>query len=252
MFRLSLFLLATSIAAFQAESVLAKGGHPGGHGGAHHPPAHHGSAHHPAGQTKGKPHTDSAKHASPAAQHAKSHGKNANEATPSAKAPQNPENSPSTTTGVGGTSVVATTPGTTTVVGATHGRGLTGSRGYHRGYGNSYRRRSYGHGYAQGRPSFIKGPDQTVAMNSGPSVVNPWATIVSARSNGAGGGSMRFQVTADSNPALFSQAPTVSSTGALSFTPAAGQSGMATLTVILRSSGGNSAPQSFHITVKPA
>ncbi|MEM9291943.1 MAG: tandem-95 repeat protein [Acidobacteriota bacterium] len=103
-------------------------------------------------------------------------------------------------------------------------------------------------------PSFTIGPNQTVAEDSGAQVVNPWATAVD---DGDGGGqTLSFNVTNNTNAALFSAGPAVSAAGVLSYTPAAGASGAATITVELMDDGGTanggvdtSPTQDFTITV---
>jgi hypothetical protein len=133
------------------------------------------------------------------------------------------------------------------------------SRGryYYARRGHRYYRRLLAAGQ---RPSFVRGPDQVVAVNSGPHNVAPWATFISAgRTNGAHG-ALRFQVTRDTQPGLFRSPPRVSPTGVLTFTPAPGKTGTAVITLVLRGGGGgnggggygggrSSRPQSFQITV---
>jgi hypothetical protein len=67
---------------------------------------------------------------------------------------------------------------------------------------------------------------------------------------------VNFNITGNSNPSLFAVAPTVSSAGTLSYTPAANANGSATITLVAQDNGGTanggvdtSAPQSFTITV---
>ena len=71
-----------------------------------------------------------------------------------------------------------------------------------------------------------------------------------------GGQAVTFVVTGNTNPALFSTPPAVSTTGTLTYTPAANASGTATITLVLQDDGGTanggvdtSAPQEFSITV---
>ncbi len=105
-------------------------------------------------------------------------------------------------------------------------------------------------------PSFTKGADPTVLEDAGPQTVNPWATGISAGPANESGQTLTFNVTGDTNPALFSAAPAISSTGVLTYTPAADANGTATITIDLMDNGGTanggvdtSAPQSFVITV---
>ncbi|MGH3767417.1 MAG: tandem-95 repeat protein [Pseudonocardiaceae bacterium] len=104
-------------------------------------------------------------------------------------------------------------------------------------------------------PSFTKGPDQSVLRDSGPQVVNPWATGISAGPPDESGQTLAFTVTAN-NSGLFSAGPAISPAGVLSYTPAAGVSGIAMVTVVLKDNGGTanggadtSGPQTFTITV---
>jgi hypothetical protein len=103
-------------------------------------------------------------------------------------------------------------------------------------------------------PSFTKGADVTVNEDAGAQSVNPWATAISA-----GPGEVQtlsFNVTNNTNPGLFSAGPAISSTGELTFTPAADAFGTATITLTLSDDGGTanggvdtSAAQTFVITV---
>ncbi len=104
-------------------------------------------------------------------------------------------------------------------------------------------------------PSFTKGADQTVLEDAGAQTVNPWATAISP-GPGEGTQTVTFQVTGNTNAALFSVAPAVSPTGVLTYTPAANANGTATITLVLKDNGGTanggvdtSAPQTFVINV---
>jgi hypothetical protein len=106
-------------------------------------------------------------------------------------------------------------------------------------------------------PSFTKGADQTVNEDAGSQTV-AWATALSAGPADEASQTLAFQVTGNTNPGLFSVAPTLSSVGVLSYTPAPNVSGSATITLALKDNGGTanggqdaSAPQSFTITVNP-
>jgi hypothetical protein len=103
-------------------------------------------------------------------------------------------------------------------------------------------------------PSFTKGADQTVNEDAGLQTVVGWATAISAGPNEAGQ-AVDFIVTNDNN-GLFSGQPAVSPTGTLTYTPAANQSGSATVSVQIHDDGGTanggvdtSAAQTFTITV---
>jgi hypothetical protein len=103
-------------------------------------------------------------------------------------------------------------------------------------------------------PSFTKGPDQTVAEDSGAQVVPGWATSISAGSQDESAQTVTFQVTGNTNPGLFSVGPAISSTGTLTYTPAANANGSATITVRLTDNGGGadtSPSQPFNINIFP-
>ncbi len=104
-------------------------------------------------------------------------------------------------------------------------------------------------------PSFTKGTDQTVNEDAGPQTVNPWATAIDdgePESTQA----LTFNIMGNTNPSLFSAGPSVSPTGALTYTPAANASGTANLALTLSDDGGTdnggddtSDSQTFTITV---
>ncbi|MCC8999988.1 MAG: Ig-like domain-containing protein [Candidatus Contendobacter sp.] len=105
-------------------------------------------------------------------------------------------------------------------------------------------------------PSFTKGTDQTVLEDASAQTVNPWATLLSAGPADESGQTLTVNITGNTNPGLFSAGPAISPTGVLTYTPAAGQSGNATVTVTLADNGGaanggvdTSAAQTFLITV---
>ncbi|HEX3558934.1 MAG TPA: Ig-like domain-containing protein, partial [Pyrinomonadaceae bacterium] len=86
-------------------------------------------------------------------------------------------------------------------------------------------------------PSFTKGADQTVAEDAGAQTVNNWATAISPGPADESSQIVNFIVTNDNN-ALFSAQPAVSSTGTLTYTPAANKFGQATVSVSLHDNGG--------------
>ena len=106
-------------------------------------------------------------------------------------------------------------------------------------------------------PSFTVGPNQVIGEDAGPQTVNPWATAISPGPADEAGQTVSFAVTGNSNAALFATAPSVSSTGVLTYTPAANANGVATITLTLSDNGpgapppnqNTSAPQNFTITV---
>jgi VCBS repeat-containing protein len=105
-------------------------------------------------------------------------------------------------------------------------------------------------------PSFTKGADQTVNEDAGAQTVAGWATLVSAGPADEVGQTLTFNVTNNTNAALFSVQPSVAANGTLTYTPAANANGVATITLTLSDNGGvanggvdTSAPQQFMITV---
>ena len=105
-------------------------------------------------------------------------------------------------------------------------------------------------------PGFTKGADQTVLEDAGAQTVNPWATAISKGAVNESAQTLTFNVTNNTNPTLFSVAPSVSPSGVLTYTPAADANGEATITLTLSDDGGTddggvdtTAPQTFDITV---
>ena len=105
-------------------------------------------------------------------------------------------------------------------------------------------------------PSFTVGPDPTVDEDAGPQTVNSWATAISDGDGDGGGQTLTFNITNNTNAALFSAVPAISATGVLTYTPAPNASGAATITLTLSDDGSNTPPnvntsasQSFIITV---
>jgi hypothetical protein len=107
-------------------------------------------------------------------------------------------------------------------------------------------------------PSFVKGGDQMVNEDAGAQTVNPWATSLSRGPSDELAQTLNFSVVTNSNSALFSVQPVISSTGVLTYTPAANAAGSATITIRLTDNGSSvspnvnvSATQDFVITVNP-
>jgi hypothetical protein len=103
-------------------------------------------------------------------------------------------------------------------------------------------------------PSFTKGSDQ-VANGSVPQTVPGWATSISAGPADEVAQILTFLV-ANNNNAIFSVQPSLSPSGTLTYSPAYGFDGTATVTVQLKDDGGSarggvdtSAAQTFTITV---
>src|SRR5206468_653010 len=86
-------------------------------------------------------------------------------------------------------------------------------------------------------PSFTKGADQTVLEDAGAQTVNAWATAISPGA-GEAGQTVHFNVTGNTNAALFAAGPSISPTGTLTYTPAANANGAATITITLQDDGG--------------
>ena len=103
-------------------------------------------------------------------------------------------------------------------------------------------------------PSFTKGADQAVNQDAGAQTVAGWATNISAGPLESGQ-TVDF-IVSNSNGALFSAEPAVAADGTLTYTPAAGAYGSATVSVQIHDNGGTtnggvdtSAIQTFTITV---
>ena len=105
-------------------------------------------------------------------------------------------------------------------------------------------------------PASRRVTNQTVSENAGAQSVSGWATGISEGPSDESGQTVSFQITGNTNAALFSAAPSVSPGGTLSYTPAASKSGTATITLVLKDNGGTanggddtSSSQSFMIQV---
>jgi len=108
-------------------------------------------------------------------------------------------------------------------------------------------------------PSFTCGVNVIADSNSGAYSQANWASAISAGPADESGQTLTFEITANSNSAIFSVQPAVSSGGTLTFTPVAGASGSSNITIRLRDGGGTanggvdvSASCSFTITVDAA
>lgn len=91
-------------------------------------------------------------------------------------------------------------------------------------------------------PSFTAGPNQTIDEDAGAQTINPWATAISAGPPDEAAQTLTFNVTGNTNAALFSAAPAVSATGVLTYTPAANANGSASITLTLSDSGPGAPP----------
>jgi large repetitive protein len=105
-------------------------------------------------------------------------------------------------------------------------------------------------------PSFTEGPNQVLAEGAGAQTIAGWATAISAGPLNEASQALNFIVSSD-NSALFAMAPAIDpATGTLTYTPAAGAVGSATVTVLLHDNGGTanggidtSAAQTFTISI---
>lgn len=107
-------------------------------------------------------------------------------------------------------------------------------------------------------PSFTRGANQVVLVNAAAQSVANWATNISAGPADESGQTLNFQVTSNSNPSMFTVAPSVSATGTLTYEPATDAAGTAAITLNLKDDGGTangghdtSASQTFSITITP-
>lgn len=105
-------------------------------------------------------------------------------------------------------------------------------------------------------PSFTAGADQMVPFGAGLQTVSDWASNLSAGPMDESGQILSFTVVNDHH-ALFAVQPFIDATGLLGYTPAAGASGSAEVTVTLKDNGGtdnggndSSLPVTFSITVE--
>src|SRR5262249_25969353 len=106
-------------------------------------------------------------------------------------------------------------------------------------------------------PAFAKGPDQAVLEDSGMTTVPFWATAISAGPPDEATQTLTF-TTSNTNNALFSSQPTVSTSGMLTFALNPLTFGSAIVSVQLHDNGGTanggvdtSAVQTFSIVVTP-
>ncbi len=106
-------------------------------------------------------------------------------------------------------------------------------------------------------PTFTAGASQIHTPNPGPQTVPGWATGMSTGPAAESGQSLLgFTISSNSLPGLFSTPPAVAPDGTLTYTPAAGATGFATIGVTLRDDGGtdnggsDSRTRTFTIVVK--
>ncbi|MEQ1825297.1 MAG: Ig-like domain-containing protein [Pirellula sp.] len=115
----------------------------------------------------------------------------------------------------------------------------------------------FGNYIANVAPSFTSGPNVAVLEDAGVQTVSAWATNIIAGPTNESRQTVDFIVT-HNNPALFSEAPSISPNGLLRFTPAPNANGQSTVVVRLHDNGGvglsgadTSAPVTFTISVAP-
>jgi hypothetical protein len=106
-------------------------------------------------------------------------------------------------------------------------------------------------------PSFTVGANQTVNEDAAGQTVNGFISVSSPGPNEVGQ-TLTYNIAGNSNPGLFAVAPSISSTGVMTYTPAANAFGVATITVTVTDDGGTanggvetSGSQTFTITVDP-
>src|SRR5262245_57979313 len=88
-------------------------------------------------------------------------------------------------------------------------------------------------------PSFTPGANQTVAAEGGPQTVVGWASGFSAGpADQASQTLLGYTVVSNSAPELFAVTPAIDASGTLTYTPKPGVSGTATISVVVRDSGG--------------
>jgi len=104
-------------------------------------------------------------------------------------------------------------------------------------------------------PTFTNGANQSVAQDASAQTVAGWATNISAGPPDEAGQALNF-IVSNNNTGLFSVQPAIAANGTLTYTPAAGATGSATVTVQLHDNGGTanggvdtSAAQALTITI---
>jgi len=107
-------------------------------------------------------------------------------------------------------------------------------------------------------PSFTKGANETVLEDAGAQTEAGWATAISAGPPDEAGQTLTFEITNNTNAALFAAGPAVAANGTLTYAPVANVNGTATITLRLTDDGGTAnggddtlTTQTFMITVTP-
>jgi hypothetical protein len=106
------------------------------------------------------------------------------------------------------------------------------------------------------QPTFTLGPNPISAEDAGAQTVAGFATGIAGGGADEAGQTFAYTISGNTNPGLFSAAPSIAANGTLTYTSAANASGTATITVFVTDSGGTanggvnvSASQTFTITV---
>ena len=104
-------------------------------------------------------------------------------------------------------------------------------------------------------PFFTIGPDVIVNEDAGPQTVSSWATGISAGAENESGQTLDFVVSTD-NETLFSEKPSITDSGVLTYTPGPDVNGSSNITLTLKDDGGIesngadvSSEQTFILTV---
>jgi hypothetical protein len=104
-------------------------------------------------------------------------------------------------------------------------------------------------------PSFTKGADSSAIAGAPAQTVNNWATSISQGPANESTQTVSFNLSNDNNT-LFTVQPAIDAAGNLTYTPASGVSGIATVTATLKDNGGidnngvdTSAAQTFTINI---
>ena len=87
-------------------------------------------------------------------------------------------------------------------------------------------------------PEFTVVAEKTVLEDCGAQTIDNWLTVIKTGPDNESGQTLESFAVTNNNNALFSDQPTIDSTGKLSFTPADNANGTATVTVTLKDNGG--------------
>lgn len=107
-------------------------------------------------------------------------------------------------------------------------------------------------------PNFTVGSQQTAEEDSGANTIPNWVTGITAGPVDEAGQTLTFQIVNNSNPGLFSIAPSISPNGTLTYTTASNANGTAAITIQLMDGSGTqnngqntSGTQTFNIVITP-